>query len=125
MFYSNKFKKFSKIKHCFFSKKGGYSTGIYKSLNCGEGSKDNKKKINNNLKLIAKKMKIKNNNLVLMYHTHGKRVVEIKRGNKKRKLFSDAIITKEKNIALGVVTADCVPVLIYDKKNAIFKSFKK
>ena len=119
MFYSNKFKKFSKIKHCFFSKKGGYSTGIYKSLNCGEGSKDNKKKINNNLKLIAKKMNIKKNNLVLMYQTHGNRVVEIKRGNKKRKVFSDAIITKEKDIALGVVTADCVPILIYDKKNDI------
>ena len=43
MFYSNKLKKFNQIKHCFFSKKGGYSKGIYKSLNCGEGSKDNKK----------------------------------------------------------------------------------
>ena len=43
MYYSNKLKKFKQIKHCFFSKKGGYSKGIYKSLNCGEGSKDNKK----------------------------------------------------------------------------------
>ena len=119
MFYSNKLKRFNQIKHCFFSKKGGYSTGIYKSLNCGESSNDNKKKINNNLKLIAKKMNIKKNNLVLMYQTHSSKVVEIKRGNKKRKVFSDAIITKEKDIALGVVTADCVPILIYDKKNDI------
>ena len=43
MFYSNKFSKLNKIKHCFFSKKGGFSKGIYKSLNCGRGSKDKKK----------------------------------------------------------------------------------
>ena len=119
MFYSNKLKRFNQIKHCFFSKKGGFSTGIYKSLNCGEGSKDNKKKINDNLVLIAKKMKIKKKNLILMHQTHSNKVIEIKNKNKKRKVFSDAIITKEKNIALGVVTADCVPILIYDKKNDI------
>ena len=55
MFYSNKLKKFNQIKHCFFSKKGGYSKGIYKSLNCGKGSKDNKINIKKNLTLVAKK----------------------------------------------------------------------
>ena len=44
MFYSKKLKKFKNIKHCFFSRKGGFSKGIYKSLNCGRGSKDKKKK---------------------------------------------------------------------------------
>ena len=55
MFYSKKLKRFKEIKHCFFSKRNGYSTGIYKSLNCGHGSKDNKKNIQKNLKLVAKK----------------------------------------------------------------------
>ena len=45
MYYSKKFKKFKKIKHCFFSRKIGYSKGIYKGLNCGRGSRDNKKNI--------------------------------------------------------------------------------
>ena len=58
MFYSKKLKKFKKINHCFFSKKGGFSKGIYKSLNCGKGSKDNKKSIYRNLALVCKKMKI-------------------------------------------------------------------
>ena len=40
MFYSKKLKRFKEIKHCFFSNRNGYSTGIYKSLNCGQGSKD-------------------------------------------------------------------------------------
>ena len=43
MFFSKKLKNFKKIKHCFFSRKGGFSKGIYKGLNCGQGSKDLKK----------------------------------------------------------------------------------
>ena len=45
MFFSKKFKKFKDVKHCFFSRKGGFSKGIYYSLNCGMGSKDKKKNI--------------------------------------------------------------------------------
>ena len=56
MFYSKKLKKIKKIKHCFFSKKNGFSKGVYKSLNCGRGSKDNKQNIFNNLNYVAKKM---------------------------------------------------------------------
>ena len=58
MFYSKKLKKFKSIHHCFFSRKGGFSKGIYKSLNCGQGSKDSKKNIQRNLSLVSKKMKI-------------------------------------------------------------------
>ena len=79
MFYSKKLKKFKEIKHCFFSKRNGYSTGIYKSLNCGHGSKDNKKNIQKNLKLIAKKMRVKSDKLVLMHQTHSNNVIEIKK----------------------------------------------
>ena len=43
MFYSKNLKKFKKIRHCFFSRKKGFSKGIYRGLNCGRGSKDNKK----------------------------------------------------------------------------------
>ena len=78
MYYSNKLKKFKQIKHCFFSKKGGYSKGIYKSLNCGEGSKDNKKNVKKNLILIAKKMRIKKNNLFLMHQTHRNETFSVK-----------------------------------------------
>ena len=45
MIFSKKLKKFHGIKHCFFSRKGGYSTGIYRGLNCGRGSKDFKKPV--------------------------------------------------------------------------------
>ncbi len=119
MFYSKKFKKFKRLKHCFFSRKGGRSKGLYKSLNCGRGSKDKKRNILLNLELIAKKMMVENENLILMYQTHSNKVLEIKKNNLHKKVQSDAMITKMRGVALGVVTADCVPILIYDKNNGI------
>ena len=118
MFYSKKFKKFDNVKHCFFSKKGGFSKGIYESLNCGKGSKDNKKNVYRNLSLVSKKMKINQKHLSLMHQTHSNKVIIINKKNKNsKKFYSDALITKIKGIALGVVTADCVPIILYDIKN--------
>tara|TARA_Y100000768_G_scaffold281105_1_gene216049 strand:- start:2562 stop:3314 length:753 start_codon:yes stop_codon:yes gene_type:complete len=119
MFYSQKLKRIKKIKHCFFSKKNGFSKGVYKSLNCGRGSKDNKKTIFKNLSFVAKKMNVKKNNLILMHQTHSNKVIEIVKKNYKKKIKADAIITKMKGIALGVVTADCVPIILYDVRNEI------
>ncbi len=119
MFYSKKLKKFNNINHCFFSKKGGFSKGLYKSLNCGRGSKDNKINVLRNLKYVSKKIGVEYRNLVLMYQTHSNRVVEIKNKNFKKKINSDSLITRINGLALAVVTADCVPVLLYDRKNKI------
>ena len=120
MFFSKKLNKYKNISHCFFSKKGGFSKGVYKSLNCGQGSKDNKKNIIKNLNLISKKMNISRKQLKLMYQTHSRKVTIINNKNKNLiKFRSDAIITKIKGICLGVVTADCVPIILFDKKNQI------
>lgn len=119
MFFSKKLKSFKEINHCFFSRKSGYSKGLYKSLNCGRGSRDNKKNINRNLRYVSKKMNRKNNELVLMHQSHSNRVTHIKSNNRNNKINSDAMITKIKRIALGVVTADCVPILLYDHANGV------
>ncbi len=116
MFYSKKLKKIKQIKHCFFSKKNGFSKGIYEGLNCGKGSKDNKKNVFKNLNHVAKKMSVKINKLILMHQTHSNKVVEINNSNYKKKIFADAMITKMRGVALGVLTADCVPIIIYEKK---------
>ncbi len=119
MFYSKKLKKLKQVKHCFFSRKNGFSKGIYKGLNCGKGSKDKKENIKKNLDYVAKKMDVKRDKLILMHQTHSNKVVEIKKNNYKKKVIADAMITKMKDFALGVVTADCVPIIIYDAKNEI------
>ena len=94
MFYSKKLNKFKNIKHCFFSRKGGFSKGLYKGLNCGRGSKDSKKNILKNLNYVSKKMLVNKENLILMNQTHSARAIEIKKNNYKKKINSDAIITK-------------------------------
>ena len=119
MFYSKKLKKLRNIKHCFFSRKKGFSKGIYASLNCGRGSKDKKLNINKNLNFVSSKMRVSKKKLVLMFQTHSNKVVEIKKNNYKKNIKADAMVTKMKGIALGVVTADCVPIILYDNKNQI------
>ena len=63
MITSKKLKKYKNIKHGFFGKNGGKSQGIYKSLNCGIGSFDNKKNVLKNLKIVCKKLGCSQKNL--------------------------------------------------------------
>ena len=64
-------------------------------------------------------MNVEKGKLILMHQTHSNKVVVIKKNNYKKKVFADAMITKMKGFALGVVTADCVPIILYDAKNEI------
>ena len=118
MIKSKKLLKFKKIKHGFFNKLGGKSKGIYTSLNCGLGSLDEKKNVIKNLKIVSKKIGISYKKLILLNQIHSNKFYFIKKHNKSKKkiLKGDALICNTKNIALGILTADCVPILIYDKK---------
>jgi len=121
---SKKLSKFQQINHGFFDKKGGKSTGIYKSLNCGIGSSDSKKNVLNNLKIVCKKINCSSKNLILLNQIHSNKFYFINKNYKfkKKKLNGDALITNVKKIALGVIVADCVPVLIYDKNLKIISA---
>ena len=124
MIKSKKLSKFQQINHGFFDKKGGKSTGIYKSLNCGIGSSDSKKNVLNNLKIVCKKINCSSKNLILLNQIHSNKFYFINKNYKfkKKKLNGDALITNVKKIALGVIVADCVPVLIYDKNLKIISA---
>ena len=56
MFFSEKLSKFKNLKHCFFSRKNGFSKGIYESLNCGMGSNDKKENVIKNLEFVRNKI---------------------------------------------------------------------
>ena len=124
MIKSKKLSKFQQINHGFFDKKGGKSTGMYKSLNCGIGSSDSKKNVLNNLKVVCKKINCSSKNLILLNQIHSNKFYFINKNYKfkKKKLNGDALITNVKKIALGVIVADCVPVLIYDKNLKIISA---
>ena len=117
MFFSKKLLKQLDIKHCFFNRKGGISKGIYKSLNCGKGSLDKKNCVNANLNIATKKISKTINKLILLNQVHSNKYFFIKDyDTKKNRLIGDALITNKRRIMLGVLTADCVPILIFDKK---------
>jgi len=123
VFFSKKLKSFKNINHCFFSKNGGVSRGIYSSLNCGTGSDDKKENILKNLDIVSKKIGLNNKNLFIMNQTHSNRVIVINDTNKHIHRFSsDALVTNKKDVTISVLTADCVPVLIYDEVNEIIGS---
>ena len=120
MFFSKKLKKFDGLKHCFFSRKNGFSKGLYSSLNCGLGSADQKENVLKNLNLVSKKIGCKDDLLITLNQMHSNKVVYFENESSiKNKLPADAIVTKIKNVAIGILTADCAPILLYDHSKKI------
>ena len=120
MFFSKKLKKYKNIKHCFFSRKNGFSEGDYASLNCGLGSNDDKEKVLQNLNLVSKEIGCKNEFLITLNQIHSNKIIYFENKNSiKNKLTGDAIVTKVQNVAIGILTADCVPILLYDHTQKI------
>ena len=117
MIVSKKLSKFKEISHGFFNKKGGCSKGIYRSLNCGPGSKDNKKKVIENLRIVKNKISRNSKNIFLLHQIHSNKFVFINKYSKYlKKKKADALITNIPKLPIAILTADCAPILIYDKQ---------
>ena len=117
MIKSKKLSKIKIIKHGFFNKNGGKSKKIYKSLNCGPGSKDNPSDVKKNLQIVKKKIKRSAKNIFLLHQIHSNKFVYIDKKNTfKSKQKADAVITNQTNTPIGVLTADCVPILSCDER---------
>ena len=117
MIRSKKLIKIKDLKHYFFNSIGGHSKNIYKSLNCGPGSKDNKKNIKKNLQIVRRKISKKAKNIFLVHQIHSNKFIFIDETyDNKKKPKADAIITTRKNFPIAVLTADCAPILMYDNK---------
>tara|TARA_Y100000590_G_scaffold423525_1_gene529503 strand:+ start:1566 stop:2327 length:762 start_codon:yes stop_codon:yes gene_type:complete len=120
MFYSLKLSKFKNLKHCFFSRKNGVSKGYYESLNCGIGSGDEKKNVLKNLELVSNKINCKKDSLITLNQKHTNQVVHFRDEiSIKNKLVADAIVSEVKNVGIGILSADCAPILFYDPQKKI------
>ena len=116
MIKSKKLSKFKNIEHGFFNRLGGKSTGIFKSLNCGPGSSDNKKKILKNLETVSNKINSKSKKIILLNQIHSSKFYYIGKNSKpNNKFIGDALITDKRNLPIAVLTADCAPILFYDE----------
>ncbi len=107
----------TQYRYKFFTRKNGFSKGIYGSLNCGLGSRDKKEYVIKNLRKVAKNFNLDISDLKLMEQTHSSKVIIINKKNRNKKKFGcDALITNLRNTILGVLTADCVPIIFFEKK---------
>ena len=120
MIKSKKLGVFKDIRHGFFNRSGGVSKSIYESLNCGIGSADKKKNILKNLNIVKKRINSNSKKIILTHQSHSNKFNFINKKYKlKKKFIGDALITNKKNTPIGVLTADCVPILMYDKQKKI------
>lgn len=103
------------IAHGFFGRTGGVSTGIYASLNCGPGSRDDGTSVAQNRCLALAALSPDSTRLVTLYQVHGATAVTVQEPcEPETSPRADAMATNVRGIALGILTADCAPVLLAD-----------
>lgn len=114
-----------KLEHFFTTRRGGVSNGSFSSFNMGNFSDDNPLMIRENREILARMFYLTPDQFITPHQTHGtalltidKAFLSLDKGEAVEQLYGvDATLTREKGVFLCVTTADCVPILLYDKRN--------
>jgi len=108
------------IPHGFFTRLGGVSGGIYQSLNCGPGSGDSRENVLENRQRVVRHLAGTEAPLATLFQIHSGKVVITDTGFEVGSLpRADALVTKTPGLVIGVLTADCAPVLLADSKAGV------
>lgn len=103
------------IRHGFLTRRDGVSTGPFASLNCGFGSGDEPRAVAENRARAARRMGSDPARLVTAHQVHGIACVEVETPwSREAAPEADAMVTRVPGITLGILTADCAPVLLAD-----------
>ncbi|MFZ5964766.1 peptidoglycan editing factor PgeF [Thalassococcus sp. BH17M4-6] len=102
------------IRHGFFSRRGGASSGVFAGLNCGTGSTDQTEIVQINRARVAAAMQVPPEHLTGVHQVHSSDVVTVTAPLNGDRPRADALVTSTPGIALSVLTADCQPVLFAD-----------
>jgi hypothetical protein len=108
------------VRHGFFTRRGGRSAGIYAALNCGYGSDDEAVKVAANRAIVAGRLGVPAERLLTVWQWHSADVAVARApwdGLHPPK--ADAMVTDVAGMALGVLTADCTPVLLADRQKRV------
>jgi hypothetical protein len=112
--------KHPKIAHGFFGRRGGYSKGIFASLNCGLGSGDERAIVVLNREVVAKALGGTEPQIVTNYQVHSAdAIVVTKPWKHDERPKVDGMVTNVPGLILGTLTADCGPVLFADRKASV------
>jgi YfiH family protein len=118
-----KFKSFSGIDglvHCVTTRNGGVSEGLYASLNLSFIVEDDPEKVRKNCALLADYLDIPKERLFFPDQCHSANVKEVSKNTKPEELTNtDALVTHEKQLCVAVLTADCLPLLLYDEEKQV------
>lgn len=109
-----------RVKHGFFGRVGGSSKGIYSSLNISFNSDDDPLNIVKNRVIISENLGLNSEKIFFLNQQHTNKVIFFDskiNENDIAKVEADAFITDKKNIGIGIVTADCAPILAYEAES--------
>lgn len=115
-FFSIKSTHKNKIKHGFFTRLNGLSKKPFNTLNCSLSNGDERKIVLINREIALNKLKLNKKKLILLNQTHSSKVIRVYKSNLNKIINADGMITSLQDVVLGVLTADCAPIFIYDKK---------
>ncbi len=116
------------IRHAFFTRRGGVSGGLYRSLNCGPGSGDEDARVTENRARAAAHLGAAESSLMTLYQVHGRETFVAAPDNAEpaaRRAAAgdgpraDALVTRTPGLALGILTADCAPILACDPEAGV------
>ncbi|MFU8863676.1 MAG: peptidoglycan editing factor PgeF [Rhodobacterales bacterium] len=106
------------LRHGFFTRRGGASSGVFQGLNCGPGSSDQSEIVAINRGRVAQAMQTEPEHLITVHQVHSATVAHVT-GPLAEKPRADAIVTATPGLALSVLTADCQPVLFADMETGV------
>lgn len=108
------------IRHGFFTRQGGISRGLYASLNCGAGSKDDPVAVIENRSRVAQHLGGFADDVQTVYQIHSATAQVVDRLVPRESLSQgDALVTRARGLVLGILTADCAPVLFADAEAGV------
>lgn len=108
------------IRHGFFTRLGGVSSGIYAGLNCGLGSADDAALVLENRRRVSAHLDGRFDGVVTLYQEHGATAFTVDQPIARGALpKADAVVTNTPGLVIGVLTADCVPILFADPEAKI------
>ncbi|MDA0229143.1 MAG: peptidoglycan editing factor PgeF [Proteobacteria bacterium] len=108
------------VRHGFFTRAGGVSSGLYASLNCGYGSNDDPEAVRENRARAATAFGFSAGDLCTPYQIHSDQVVAVEKAwSHADAPRADALVSNRPGVVLGILTADCAPVLLADSDHRV------